>query len=139
MERVYCGTVRSYWESVMSQWIRWIVVGVIVVLGFATPRVKLSKSEQFGLELQMCQEAMATGKPSKCKLFGKIEIVTSFPDVKVEKVTAFPDIKVEWVTAFADAPGKWQKVTVFPDYKVEFVTAFPDYKVEFVTAFPGCD
>ena len=96
------------------------------------------QADQFGLDLQLCQEAMAAGKPSKCELFGKIEIVTAFPDVKVQKVTAFSDIKVEWVTAFADKPGKWQKVTAFPDYKVQFVDAFPDYKIEVVTAFPGC-
>jgi len=104
-----------------------------------SPTVRLSKKDQFGLELQLCQQAEAAGKPSKCKLYGKIEIVDVFPDVKVQKVTAFPDIKVEWVTAFPNSPGKWQKVTAFPDYKVQFVTAFPDYKVEVVTAFPGCD
>jgi hypothetical protein len=111
----------------------------LVGLGLTSPTVELSKSEQFGLQIQLCQQAMAASKPSKCKLFGKIEIVTAFPDVKVEKVTAFADIKVEWVTAFADKPGKWEKVTAFPNYKVQFVDAFPDYKVEFVTAFPGCN
>ena len=71
------------------------------------------------------------------KLYGKIQIVTAFPDVKVQEVTAFPDVKVQKVTAFADSCGKWQLVTAFPDTKVQFVTAFPDVKVQFVTAFPG--
>ena len=120
---------------------KWIHgVGFLVLAACVTsPTVQLSKKDQFGLELQLCQQAMAAGKPSKCKLYGKIEIVNAFPDVKVQKVTAFPDIKVEWVTAFPNAPGKWQKVTAFPDYKVQFVDAFPDYKIEVVTAFPGCD
>ncbi len=71
------------------------------------------------------------------KLYGKVQIVTAFPDVKVQVVTAFPDLKVQNVTAFPDACGKWQMVTAFPDVKVQFVTAFPDVKVEYVTAFPG--
>ena len=71
------------------------------------------------------------------KLCGKIQEVSSFPDVKVQVVTAFPDVKVQKVNAFPDACGKWQMVTSFPDTRVQFVTAFPDVKVEYVTAFPG--
>jgi hypothetical protein len=71
------------------------------------------------------------------KLYGKIQEVTAFPDVKVQVVTAFPDVKVQKVTAFPDSCGKWQMVTAFPDTKVQFVTAFPDVKVQYVTAFPG--
>lgn len=70
-------------------------------------------------------------------MWGKIQEVTSFPDVKVQVVTAFPDVKVEKVTAFPDKCGKWQMVTAFPDTKVQFVTAFPDVKIQYVTAFPG--
>jgi hypothetical protein len=70
-------------------------------------------------------------------LWGKIQEVTAFPDVKVQVVTAFPDVKVQVVTAFPDKCGKWEMVTAFPDTKVQFVTAFPDVKVQYVTAFPG--
>ncbi len=70
-------------------------------------------------------------------LWGKIEEVTAFPDVKVQVVTAFPDVKVQKVTAFPDKCGKWQMVTAFPDTKVQFVTAFPDVKIQYVDAFPG--
>ena len=48
------------------------------------------------------------------KLYGKIQIVTSFPDVKVQEVTSFPDLKVEKVSSFPDKCGKWQLVTSFP-------------------------
>ena len=96
-----------------------------------------TKAERFAMELELCQKADAS--PSKCAVFGKIQIVDAFPDVKIQKVTAFPDIKVKWVDAFADLPGKWQKVTAFPDYKVQFVDAFPDYKIQEVDAFPGCN
>ncbi len=102
-------------------------------------RDPLTKKERFALELAECKEAMAADKPSKCKLFGKIEVVDSFPDVKVEKVDAFADIKVKWVDSFADSPGEWEKVDSFPDYKVQFVDSFPDYKVEIVDSFPSCD
>ena len=63
------------------------------------------------------------------KLYGKMQIVTSFPDVKVQVVDAFPDVKVQNVTAFPDKCGMWQMVDAFPDTKVQFVTAFPDVKI----------
>ena len=71
------------------------------------------------------------------KLYGKIQVVTSFPDVKVQVVTSFPDVKVQNVTSFPDKCGKWQIVTSFPDTKVQFVTSFPDVKIQYVESFPG--
>jgi len=71
------------------------------------------------------------------KLYGKVQFVTSFPDIKIQYVTSFPDIKVKWVTSFPDQCGKWQEVTSFPDFKVQVVTSFPDIKVQEVTSFPG--
>ena len=71
------------------------------------------------------------------KLWGKIQVVTSFPDLKVQKVTSFPDLKVQKVTSFPDSCGKWQFVKSFPDLKIQFVSSFPDLKVQFVTSFPG--
>lgn len=71
------------------------------------------------------------------KMYGKIQVVTAFPDIKVQEVTAFPDLKVQKVNAFPDSCGKWQMVDAFPDVKVQFVDAFPDVKIQYVTAFPG--
>jgi hypothetical protein len=71
------------------------------------------------------------------KLYGKIQIVSAFPDIKVQVVSAFPDLKVHMVNAFPDSCGKWQAVTAFPDIKVQFVDAFPDVKIQYVDAFPG--
>ena len=71
------------------------------------------------------------------KLYGKVEFVTSSPDIKIEYVTSFADIKVEFVSSFPDKCGQWQVVESFPDFKVEVVTSFPDLKVEKVTSFPG--
>ncbi len=71
------------------------------------------------------------------KLYGKVQFVTSFPDIKIQYVTSFPDIKVKKVTSFPDDCGEWQTVTSFPDFKVQVVTSFPDLKVQLVDSFPG--
>lgn len=71
------------------------------------------------------------------KLYGKIQFVTSFPDIKIQVVESFPDIKVKIVDAFPDDCGKWQIVTSFPDLKVQIVESFPDIKIKFVDSFPG--
>ena len=98
-----------------------------------------SKRAQFEVELALCQQAFAQGTPSKCSLFGKIQLVDHFPDVKVQVVEHFPDIKVKRVDHFPDGPGKWKIVDHFPDFKVQIVDHFPDYKIKYVEHFPGCD
>lgn len=59
------------------------------------------------------------------KLYGRIQVVDVFPDVKVQKVDVFPDVRVQKVDVFPDACGKWQLVDVFPDVKVQYVDVFP--------------
>jgi len=71
------------------------------------------------------------------KLYGKVQFVESFPDIKIQFVESFPDIKVEFVSSFPDKCGKWQEVSSFPDFKIQVVTSFPDIKVQKVTSFPG--
>ena len=71
------------------------------------------------------------------KLYGKVQIVESFPDLKVKVVQSFPDLKVQWVNNFPDKCGKWQAVESFPDLKIQFVQSFPDLKIQFVESFPG--
>jgi hypothetical protein len=71
------------------------------------------------------------------KLYGKVQVVKAFPDLKIQVVTAFPDLKVQNVDAFPDKCGKWKVVDAFPDFKVQFVDAFPDLKIQYVNAFPG--
>lgn len=73
------------------------------------------------------------GKP----LYGKVQYVTSFPDVKVQVVQSFPDLKVQKVTSFPDSCGKWQETDSFPDLKVQIVDSFPDIKIQYVDSFPG--
>ena len=70
-------------------------------------------------------------------LYGKIQIVDSFPDIKAQIVDSFPDLKVKIVDVFPSKCGEWKIVTEFPDLKVQFVNSFPDIKIQFVQTFPG--
>ena len=70
-------------------------------------------------------------------LFGEVEVVDSFPDLKVQVVDSFPDLKVELVDSFPDSCGQWKVVTGSGDFKVQYVDSFPDIKVQFVDSFPG--
>jgi len=71
------------------------------------------------------------------KLYGKIQFVDAWPDIKVQSVEAFPDLKVKMVDAFPDKCGQWQSVDAFPNLRVKLVDSFPDIKIKFVGAFPG--
>jgi hypothetical protein len=71
------------------------------------------------------------------KLYGKVQIVDSFPMLKVKVVNSFPDLKVKQVNSFPDKCGLWQFVDSFPDLKIQFVDSFPDLKIQFVNSFPG--
>jgi len=70
-------------------------------------------------------------------LYGKIQVVDSFPDLKVQIVESFPDLKVKVVESFPDECGEWKFVDSFPDIKIQFVSSFPDIKIKFVESFPG--
>ncbi len=70
-------------------------------------------------------------------LFGDVQIVESFPDLKVQIVDSFPDLKVEVVESFPDDCGQWKFVDSFPDVKIQYVDSFPDIKIKMVTSFPG--
>ena len=71
------------------------------------------------------------------RLWGKIQFVKSFPDLKIKIVQSFPDLKVKMVSNFADSCGKWQNVENFPDLKVQIVNLFPDITIQYVDSFPG--
>lgn len=70
-------------------------------------------------------------------LYGDVQIVESFPDIKVQIVTSFPDLNVKEVTSFPDDCGEWKFVESFPDVKIQYVDSFPDVKIKLVTSFPG--
>jgi len=72
-------------------------------------------------------------------LYGKVMVVTSFPDIKVKVVSSFPDLNVQTVESFPDKCGKWQFVSSFPDFKIQFVESFQDIKIKLVNSFPGVE
>lgn len=71
------------------------------------------------------------------KLYGKIQVVDSWPDIKVQIVESFPDLKVKVVENWPDDCGEWQFVDSWPDLKIQFVEHFADIKIKFVESFPG--
>ena len=86
--------------------------------------------------------ATAAGKITKCTLngkplYGKVQVVKSFPDFRVQIVESFADLNVQRVKSFPDACGKWQWVNSFPDFTIEYVEGSPDFTITFVENFPG--
>ena len=49
-------------------------------------------------------------------LYGKVQFVNSFPDLKIQYVDNFPDLKVKMVNNFPDRCGEWQVVESLPDF-----------------------
>ncbi|WP_447920309.1 hypothetical protein [Achromobacter aegrifaciens] len=72
-------------------------------------------------------------------LYGKVKIVTAFPDIKVKVVaySGFADLAVWKSFAFAERCGEWRIVDSMPDFTIELVDAFPDVTIAWVDAFPG--
>lgn len=70
-------------------------------------------------------------------LFGKVQFVTSQPDLKIQYVDSNADIDVQMVTSSPNSCGKWQEVTSSPNLRVQVVNSFPDLKVRLVKSNPG--
>ena len=70
-------------------------------------------------------------------LYGKVQFVSSFSDIKIQYVSAFPDLKVQFVNSFPKSCGQWQRVESFPDFKVQIVDSFPNLTIKEVYSFPG--
>jgi len=71
------------------------------------------------------------------KLYGKVQFVSSFSDIKIQFVNAFPDLKVQFVSSFPNHCGQWKRVDSFPDFKVQIVDSFPNLRIKEVYSFPG--
>jgi hypothetical protein len=70
-------------------------------------------------------------------LYGDVQVVESFPDIRLEIVDSFPDLNVQIVDSFPDDCGQWRFVDSFPDLKIQYVSSFPDLKIQMVERFPG--
>lgn len=80
--------------------------------------------------------------PASCtfknkNLYGKVQFVTSHPDIKIQYVDANADIDVQMVTSSPNSCGKWQEVSSSPNLRVQVVNSFPDLKVRLVKSNPG--
>jgi hypothetical protein len=111
-----------------------LLTAFILIVGTGSTMYALSRHAKTKSPSEICPGCMFNGK----QLWGKVQVVDAFPDVKVQIVDAFSDVDVQVVDAFPDACGKWQMVDAFPDVKIQFVDAFPDVKIRYVDAFPGC-
>ncbi len=84
-----------------------------------------------------------TNKDSKetFNLYGNIEIVESFPDIRVKIVDSFEDLDVKKITTYypntPESCGEFREVKSFPDIRVKIVTSSPDITVKIVDSFPG--
>jgi hypothetical protein len=131
----------------------WILATMLLTVGFAGAQdfsakdeIAVVTSEQTipdGSELagKEAVEALLSGDCSYngIQLWGKVQFVTSFPDIKIQYVESFPDIRVKFVSSFPDRCGLWQITESFPDFKVQVVESFPDVKIKVVDSFPGVD
>ncbi|NJK33380.1 MAG: hypothetical protein HC927_13815 [Deltaproteobacteria bacterium] len=105
----------------------------------ASPVVLADSSE---VEVEQLPAGTGNVDTSTCsfrgkRLFGKVKVVDSFPDIRVRAVASFPDLKVKKVDSFADECGEWQFVDSFPDFTIQYVDSFPDVEVAWVDSFPG--
>lgn len=104
---------------------RWRMIAAVVVLGaWATAAGGADK-------------VASNCRFNGVKLYGRVQVVESFPDLKVKVVESFPDLKVKTVDSFPDTCGQWKFVGSGGDFKIKFVESFPDITVKFGDAFPG--
>lgn len=122
-----------------SSFIALFFIVIALSITFFTPGKIVDKTavKNSHLEKKQSDKVDNDCKFKGMKLYGKIQFVTSFPDIKIQIVDAFPDLKVQIVDSFPDECGKWQIVNSFPDLKVQIVESFPDIKIKFVESFPG--
>ena len=127
-----CGRVSAMNKRVMYSL---TLVSICIIAGIS---FVLSQPPQIvGDEPSSTPIASTAAAVDVSKIYGKIQIVTSFPDYEVQVVDSFPDLKVQVVNSFPDKPGKWQMVNSFPDFKIQLVDSFPDFKIKYVSSFPG--
>lgn len=71
------------------------------------------------------------------KLFGRIQFVSSMPDIRVRSVSSASDLRVQTVTHVPSQCGEWQIVKSFPDIRVQIDANATDFTIQFVDSFPG--
>jgi hypothetical protein len=87
-------------------------------------------------------ESVADSRIKDCKfnkknMYGRVKIVTAFPDFRVKVVEAFPDLNVMKVETFPDRCGKWKFVDSHEDFSIMIVDSHEDFSIKYVNSFPG--
>ena len=65
-------------------------------------------------------------------LYGRVKIVTEYPDFRIQVTDNYPDIVVQIVDRYY--PGEccmWKIVDDYSDFTVQFVDSYPDFTVSF--------
>lgn len=121
---------RHHWSVWFSLALAALTIVTIAARAQAWGLTDRPQTPQIALEAASCSLNGIT-------LYGKVQVVDSFPDLKVKRVDSFPDLNVQWVDSFPDQCGKWQEVQSFPDFTIQYVESFPDLEIKEVTSFPG--
>ena len=70
-------------------------------------------------------------------LYGRVQVVDSYPDFDVKIVDSYPDLDVKIVESYPDKCGLWKFVDSNPDFKIRFVDSYPDISIRYVDSYPG--
>lgn len=71
------------------------------------------------------------------ELYGKIQKVDNYGDVKVEVVNYNADLEVDTTESYPSRCGEWKFVKDYPDFKIQFVSYGGDIKIRYVSYSPG--
>lgn len=99
---------------------KWILLFVMPLVMAATPKIDKEK-------------CTCKGHP----LYGRVQVVESYPDLDVKIVDSYPDLEVKIVDSYPDRCGLWKFVDSYPDVKIRFVDSYPDVTIRFVDSYPG--
>lgn len=70
-------------------------------------------------------------------LYGRVKIVTEYPDFRIQVTDNYPDIVVKIVGEHSHYCCEWQIVNDYPDFTIQFVEDYPDFTIAFSNDFYG--
>lgn len=99
---------------------KWILLFVMPLVMATNPKIDKEKCTCNGLPL-----------------YGRVQVVDSYPDFDVKIVDSYPDLDVKIVESYPDKCGLWKFVDSNPDFKIRFVDSYPDISIRYVDSYPG--
>ncbi len=106
--------------SRIFHYLLWLSVSLLTLVAFVSEAVPQNAPQ------------VRSGAPQAQQVFGRIQVVDHFPDVRVRVVQGIADMEVRVVDAFPNRQGRWQFVDHFPDFRVQFVQHHADFTVRLV-------